>query len=181
MDQLDSSPELPDENKLSKSVSLSIADLHRDYAVSLSAFLRGLLRDPELAREALQNTFLAAVRHAAELRPESVKAWLFQVACNEARQIRRRAKQERRGLEHMETSVPPSTLSAEELAIAMEDAVAVRRALEELPESLRRVVELRADHDRSFAEIASELGIPLGTALTRMRTALEKLRRALRE
>ena len=55
----------------------------------------------------------------------------------------------------------------------------VRKALGGLPEEQRRVVLARVYDDKTFAEIAGEFGLPLGTVLTRMRRALEKLRRTM--
>ena len=57
----------------------------------------------------------------------------------------------------------------------------VRRALEELPPAQRDVVERRLYRDQTFAAIAKEFDCPLGTVLTRMRLAVEKLRRVLEE
>jgi RNA polymerase sigma-70 factor, ECF subfamily len=51
----------------------------------------------------------------------------------------------------------------------------VRRALMELPSPQQQVVRMRIYEGKTFAVIAQELGIPLGTALGRMRTALQKL------
>jgi DNA-directed RNA polymerase specialized sigma24 family protein len=56
----------------------------------------------------------------------------------------------------------------------------VRAALVTLPLEQQQIVQLRIYDERTFADIAAELGIPLGTALTRMRLALEKLRAALK-
>jgi RNA polymerase sigma-70 factor (ECF subfamily) len=55
----------------------------------------------------------------------------------------------------------------------------VRAALARLPEQLQTVVRLRIHDNLTFAEIAARLEIPLGTALTRMRTALAKLKAVL--
>jgi RNA polymerase sigma-70 factor (ECF subfamily) len=54
-----------------------------------------------------------------------------------------------------------------------------RRAIDALPEPQRMVVEMRMLDSKTFAEIAAELGVPLSTALTRMRLATDKLRTAL--
>ena len=51
--------------------------------------------------------------------------------------------------------------------------------LEEVPDLLNHLLQLRMAEAKTFAQIASHLGVPLGTALTRMRLALEKLRRKL--
>jgi RNA polymerase sigma-70 factor (ECF subfamily) len=62
-----------------------------------------------------------------------------------------------------------------------EDVARVRVAIDRLPPEQRRVVEQRIDEGRTFAEIAAESGLPLGTVLTRMRLAHEALRKALGE
>ena len=55
----------------------------------------------------------------------------------------------------------------------------VRRAIDELPAAQREVLHLRIYDEKTFAQIAAELNIPLGTALARMRAALAKLRKRL--
>ena len=56
----------------------------------------------------------------------------------------------------------------------------VRRAVNTLPEGPRQVLLLRVEGGLSFREIADELSVPLGTALTWMRSATLKLRRMLK-
>ena len=67
----------------------------------------------------------------------------------------------------------------EEGLIRAETVAAVRRALEQLPAEQSKVVWARMYEDKTFAQIAEESGLPLGTVLTRMRLALEKLRRTV--
>ena len=55
----------------------------------------------------------------------------------------------------------------------------VRRAVSTLPEGPRQVLLMRVEGELSFREIAAELAIPLGTALTWMRSATTKLRKML--
>ena len=73
-------------------------------------------------------------------------------------------------------AAPPS---AEERAIGLEAVDAVKAALAELRPEEREVVRMRIYEEKTFAVIAEELQIPLGTALARMRSALGKLRAAL--
>jgi RNA polymerase sigma-70 factor (ECF subfamily) len=68
---------------------------------------------------------------------------------------------------------------ADEPLLRLEAVQSVRAALEELPPEQRRVVRMRIYENQTFAEIARELNIPLGTALGRMRAALVKLRARL--
>ena len=50
------------------------------------------------------------------------------------------------------------------------------KRISELPEEQRQVLRLRFFENRTFAEIAESMQIPIGTALSRMRLALERLR-----
>ena len=56
----------------------------------------------------------------------------------------------------------------------------VREAMESLPASQRQVLQARVYEDKTFAQIAAEMRLPLGTVLTHMRRALEKLRLKLK-
>jgi RNA polymerase sigma-70 factor (ECF subfamily) len=69
--------------------------------------------------------------------------------------------------------------SADESLIRLEAVESVREALEELPPEQRQVVRMRIYEDKTFATIARELKIPLGTALGRMRAAMIKLKARL--
>jgi RNA polymerase sigma-70 factor (ECF subfamily) len=68
---------------------------------------------------------------------------------------------------------------AEEPLLRLEAVQSVRDALEHLPPEQRQVVRMRIYEEKTFAVIAKELKIPLGTALGRMRAALIKLRARL--
>jgi RNA polymerase sigma-70 factor (ECF subfamily) len=61
----------------------------------------------------------------------------------------------------------------------MESVAKVQEALADLPAEQRQVVRMRIYEEKTFATIAQELQIPLGTALGRMRTALIKLKKSL--
>jgi RNA polymerase sigma factor (sigma-70 family) len=146
----------------------------------LRRFLLATCGDAELAEELLQATFSRLVEAGHSARPESIRGWLFKVAHNELRLWRRRAATHARWL----GGGPPQRSNgpaAWEEAIRGEEAAAVRKALAALPPEQRQVVEARIQHGRTFAAIAAELGLPLGTVLTRMRLALAKLRRSLDE
>jgi RNA polymerase sigma-70 factor (ECF subfamily) len=69
--------------------------------------------------------------------------------------------------------------SADEPLLRLEAVQSVREALEQLPKEQRQVVRMRIYEEKTFATIAKELKIPLGTALGRMRAATIKLRAKL--
>jgi RNA polymerase sigma-70 factor (ECF subfamily) len=56
----------------------------------------------------------------------------------------------------------------------------VREAVQSLPAQQRHVVQARMYEGKTFAQLAAEMGVPLGTVLTHMRRALGKLRQKLK-
>lgn len=165
-----------DEDKLDSAV---VAALYVDCAEQLRRFLVGILRDPSLANDVLQTTFAKAVQTGHATRTESRKAWLFQVAYREAAAIRRRQAVASRAARRLAWSQRTAEDSPEEPLIRFETVEAVRAALAQLPAKQRQVVRMRIYEEKTFAGIAEELEIPLGTVLSRMRAGLAKLRRSV--
>jgi RNA polymerase sigma factor (sigma-70 family) len=158
-----------------------VAALYSQHGEELRRFLQGMLRDGALAADCLQATFTKLVERGHETREETRKAWLFRVAFHEAMAFRRRAAvgdKVFRQVAWQSVSVPPS---AEERAIGLEAVEAVKAALAELRPEEREMVRMRIYEEKTFAVIAAELQIPLGTALGRMRMALIKLKTKLED
>jgi RNA polymerase sigma factor (sigma-70 family) len=158
-----------------------VAALYLEHGTELRRFVLGVVRDPETAGDVLQATFAKAVELGHTARSESLKGWLFRVAYHEALTIRRRQATRDQVHRRLAPLRQHSDERPEESLIRGETVEAVRRALAALPAEQRRVVWARMYEDKTFAEIAAEDRLPLGTVLTRMRLALEKLRRHLRE
>lgn len=147
--------------------------LYRRYARPVFGLALRRLGDRGRAEDAVQETFASVWRAARSYRPERGPGapWLYAVARN-AIVDNGRARRE-----------PPVDAPDE---VADDDGPAdraesgwvawrVHRALAELPESERRVIELAYWGGRSQSEIADLLGIPLGTVKTRTRTGLARL------
>lgn len=143
-----------------------------------------VVRDDAQAAEVAQDAFVRAWRHAAAFDPRrgSVTTWLLAITRNLAI--------DRLRMEHVRPSDPvdPSSLvhtparrGPEEAAVATSETEAVLRALATLPEVQRRCVVLATMGGRTAAEIAESEGIPLGTAKTRLRDGLRRLRELLSE
>lgn len=174
---------LPEEpNASSEKLSSEVVTaLYAEHGVELQRFLQGVLRDSALASDCLQATFTKLVERGHETREETRKAWLFRVAFHEAMAFRRRATvgdKVFRQVAWQEIASPPT---AEERAIGLEAADAVKAALKELRPEERQIVRMRIYEEKTFAVIAQELDVPLGTALGRMRTALMKLKAKLKD
>ncbi|MHC4822379.1 MAG: RNA polymerase sigma factor, partial [Planctomycetota bacterium] len=142
----------------------------------------GVLGHREDAREAVQEAFLKCWRRrhdAPSLR--TPRAWVFSVVLNAARDLRRRRKVRRTGTLPPEDVMPPSSTVADPAATAeRREAVSrAREAIGHLPDAEKEVFLLRQNGELTFTQIGESLGIPVGTAKTRMRAALRRLREAL--
>lgn len=155
----------------------AVSALHAEHARELRAFLTGVLRDVDLAQEALQSTFSRLLEQGHTAREESIKGWLFRVAYHEAMLLRRKQGTRDRSLARLARDWSRESQSPEEAAERKDDAAHARAALNRLPRDQRIIVEMRINEDKKFAQIAEELKLPLGTVLTRMRTALAALRK----
>lgn len=155
--------------------------LYEELAAGLRGFLQSLLGSEADAADCLQNCFALLVQRGGECAPAARRAWLYQVARNQAALAQRRSAVQRRVLRQatQEYSVAAGDCNAEDgvlgRMLAIERRAQVRRAITLLPETQRQVVEMRIGENLTFQEIATRLEIPLGTALGRMRGALKRL------
>ena len=155
-----------------------------EFEKEIRAFLLGVLRDVHLADDAFQKTVLNAIRAADSVSPGTIRGWLFKIALNEAREIRRVSKRQARLHKAVwecypnsgRLSVDDSQDNPESVATKQEEKQAVQSALERLDENYRDVVLRRIQRGQTFVEIAADLNRPLGTVLTWMRRALLELR-----
>jgi len=158
-----------------------IAAMYVAHGAELQRFLLGILRDAALSSDCLQATFTKLLERGHESRPETRRAWLFKVAFQEAMLARRKAATGDRVLRKAAWTRQHESDSPERSLVRVESVEQVRQALDELPPEQRQVVRMRIYEEKTFAVIAEELGIPLGTALGRMRTAMQKLKKALEQ
>jgi RNA polymerase sigma-70 factor, ECF subfamily len=147
--------------------------LYRRYSRPVFGLALRRLGDRGRAEDAVQETFASVWRAAGSYRPERGPGapWLYAVARN-AIVDNGRARREPpvEGVEEKAGDETPA-----DRAEAGWVAWRVHRALAELPENERVVIELAYWRGRSQSEIAELLGIPLGTVKTRTRTGLARL------
>jgi RNA polymerase sigma-70 factor, ECF subfamily len=162
-----------------------VASLYAEHGEAIRHFLTGILRDSALAADCLQATFELLLTKGGGSRPESRRGWLFTVAHQQAMLAKRKQATTDRVLRKAAWKAFSSGNATEntlpELASITKETIAqAQQALSQLPVDLQQIVILRIYEDKTFAVIAQELNIPLGTALWKMRTALEKLRQLLK-
>ena len=146
---------------------------HREF---LHAIARRLLDDESRADDIVQEAWLAAIERPPEA-VDSLRAWLARVVRHLALNVRRgEARRARRELECARRESTPGTAEiASRLAVQKDLATAVAA----LTETHREVVYLRFFEDLPPRAIAARLGIPVETVRSRVRRALERLRRDL--
>jgi RNA polymerase sigma-70 factor (ECF subfamily) len=143
---------------------------------------RGVLRNTADAEDVAQEALLRAYRRFRHLRErDRFRAWLvriaFRLALDRVRTARRREMRETMWA-RPERSAPVA--SAEDLAARSQFEEQLARAMDELPEKLRLVLMLCAMQDHTLEEVASMLGVPIGTVKSRLFFARKKLAEKLR-
>lgn len=159
--------------------SAEIARLYDEHSDELRRMVAGVVGDWNLVQDVIQSTFRKLLEQGHRAKAESRKSWLFRVAYVEALAVHRRSGTQRKLFARLSQQDPQAELSADDCLASAEQVAAVRQAIEQLSPDLRQVLRMRIYDDKSFAEIAEELNIPLSTALGRMRNATRKLRQKL--
>lgn len=163
----------PIEHRLTEA---EIAALYQEHGEELRRFLWGVVSDWSQIQDIIQTTFRKLVEVGHETQPESRKAWLFQVAYREALAYRRKKGTQKKVLGQLQEIQPEATSVNDDPLVRAEILDSIREAIQQLSPDLQQVLRMRIYEDKTFAQIAKELDIPLGTALGRMRNAMHKLR-----
>lgn len=160
--------------------TVAVDELLALHAEPLRRFLAARCRDAELAAELLQEVAARLVAAAPRLDVNgNPRGYLFRVAANVWRDHLRREIVRRRTLDGVRDAERTPLPAADERVLERDLLAALRRAVAALPATQREVVTLRHEVGLTFREIAERLGRPLGTVLTQMRAALERIGAAL--
>lgn len=155
----------------------ALADVVDAYKSLVYGMARRILVDPGLAEEVAQDTFLALWRRPGAFDPArgTLQGFLMGVARNKAIDSVRREETRKRASADLiaEQEVASEQAPATE---AIDERQRVVTALARLAPPQREAVVLAYYGGRTYREVAEELGIPEGTAKTRLRDGLGKLR-----
>jgi RNA polymerase sigma-70 factor (ECF subfamily) len=146
----------------------------------------GMLNREDEAKDAAQETFIAAFRNLKNFRGDAkVSSWLHRIAVNQCLTTKRRTKS------RAESFIDDDESSNEQIFVALakispsrtteqnERLKFVQKAVQSLPIDLRQIVVMKEFEDMTFQEIAEVLEIPLSTVKSRLYTALKQLRMKL--
>ncbi|MFF2202709.1 RNA polymerase sigma factor [Streptomyces sp. NPDC058145] len=149
---------------------------HRVFGVAMA-----VTGDPQLAEDIAQQTFERAWRHAQiyDSRRGSVTTWLTTIAHNLAIDAVRARRTQALAPEDLEALLGVVTETPERWALADEASSQLRAALARLPREQARALVMAGVYGMTAQQIADWEKIPLGTAKTRIRAAMGKLRTTL--
>jgi RNA polymerase sigma-70 factor, ECF subfamily len=155
----------------------AIRQLYSDHAEALYGYVRRFCPDRASADDIVQETFIRAWRHLPQLQADGrpVRPWLFRVARNLLTDADRAARSR-----PVTVPAPPAEEQPDDSGLGQVlDRQLVADALRHLSPAHRMVLVERFYRGGSTAAVARQLGIPAGTARSRLHYALEALRRQL--
>jgi RNA polymerase sigma-70 factor (ECF subfamily) len=152
--------------------------VRRHYSGVVNVVYR-LCGDAHLAEDMAQETFLRAWVHLPTFQPQSsLRNWLYRIAVNASLDVLRReheAPVEDEKMQWLRDQAP----GPEAALIQKEQALLIQQAINALPEAARSVLVLREYGELSYQEIAAVLDIPIGTVMSRLNYARNRLREVL--
>ena len=172
---------VPDLQSMMSDVALgddqAFAGLYDALAGVVYGTVKRVLRDSSMSEEVTQEVFVELWRTAARFDPTraSVSTWAVTIARRRAVDRVRTEQSQRDRIERAGRRRGEEIAVTDESVIASLDAQRVTRALAELPDDQRVVIEMAFIDGDSHSEIAERLDLPLGTVKGRVRGGLKKL------
>ena len=140
-------------------------------------YARWLTKNEAEAEDVVQDACVRAMRYFASLRGDDARAWLFTIVRNTwySRVSRRSSLTEASPLDSTRDERPDDAPDPEAQLLQQHTVERVRNALEELPVDFREVIVLREIEGMSYKEIAAVVRVPIGTVMSRLARARERL------
>jgi len=140
-------------------------------------YARWLTRNHAEAEEVVQDACVRAIRFFSSLRHDDARAWLLTIVRNTwySRASRRSNLKEATPLDGAPYERSDEALDPEERLMQEHTVTLVRAALEQLPPDFREVIVLREIEGLSYKEIAGIVQVPIGTVMSRLARARERL------
>lgn len=162
----------------------ALLDQHGAQILNVS---RRILHDEALAEDAVQESLLLIRDHARQFRADravdadaAAGRWIVRISCTTALQMLRRSRQSaKRDAAYADLRASQAPAEPPVLAESGEEAALVRRELANLPDDYRLPITLHFLAGLTFADVAAELGCPIGTAKIKVHRGLERLRKRL--
>jgi RNA polymerase sigma-70 factor (ECF subfamily) len=158
----------------------SLAAVYDAYGAMAYGLALKLLGSRTEAEDVVQESFLALWRQAQRIDPaRGLRSYLLSIVHNRAvDRVRRRARRPEAVLD-IDAPIPATTDDPADTVTRIAEGAAVRAALIALPADQRQTVELVYFRGLTLNETANRMRVPLGTAKSRLRLALGRLRQEL--
>jgi len=159
----------------------AVEELYARYSGPLYSLAYQVTGADRFAQDVVQEVFLAVWKDAARFDPArgALAPWLFSLARHKAIDLVRREANVRKRTADVDLAFEEAPDDVDHEAWINHRRERVRIAIQTLPDAQREALELAFFAGLTHVEVAERLGIPLGTAKTRIRTALLKLREVL--
>ncbi len=153
---------------------------HLDDAYTLARYL---LRDEHDAQDAVQDAVLRALRHFEGFRQGDARAWLLTIVRNCCYSWHKAHRWDRSTVSFSDDAAKEVTdpHAADELANQTSERERIQAAVDALPDELKEVIVLRELNELSYREISDVVGAPIGTVMSRLSRARNRLAAALDE
>ena len=160
----------------------AFASLFSHFAPRLKAFLMRLGSGGVEAEELMQEAMLMVWRRAESFdsRQAGVSTWVFTIARNKRIDALRRERRPEFDPEDP-ALIPAAPPAADDAFAAQEDNERLRKAIATLPVEQAELIRMAYFEDKAHVAIAEQTELPLGTVKSRLRLALGRLRKALKE
>lgn len=157
-----------------------LAELYDQFGGFVYGLARRVIGDATAAEDVTQDVFLSVWERPEQFDPERgrLRTFLGTVAHRRAVDHVRREEAKRRRAER-EAMLARTVPDVDEMAAALVVAERVREAVDALPAEQREAIQLAYFGGRTYRQVADELGIPEGTAKSRLRLALRKIADAM--
>lgn len=156
----------------------ALEELVTQYYPELLRYCRWHMPDTASAEDAVQETFLKAIRHISSCRfSGNFRAFLYKIAANTCIDMKKAKWSTVQPLEDtsMDSACLPNALDV------IHDRVLVRKAVRKLPREEQEIIVLRFGQNLKLHEIADVLHIPMRTLQSKLRASLKKLKDDLKE
>ncbi len=157
----------------------AFADLYDETSARIHGLVRRIVRDRAQSEEVTQEIYLEVWRQASRFDPArgSALSWLMTIAHRRAvDRVRSAEASSARDLQHAQRNRTVEHDSTSEAVQSRLDAQRVRKALASLTETQREAIDLAYFRGCTHTEVATMLDVPLGTAKSRIRDGLVRLR-----
>ena len=163
------------------------ASIGVEYLDGLYSYAMVLTRNHAEAEDLVQETYVRALKAMGRLRAGSnMKGWLFTILRNVwLNQLRKRRNGPQMIVievgDDVANSIVEPSKDSYDLYVSKTETERVRASIQELPIEFREIILLREYEDLSYQEVASVLGCPVGTVMSRLARARTKLRTLLQQ